>query len=68
MQEPPGPELANASTDPALQAIETAVARPLTVLQTYHSPSALGIARTAPDLAAMNRRDLIDRADYGTSL
>ena len=41
------------AADPALAAIEAATQRPLAVLQTYHSLSAQGIARTAPDLAAI---------------
>jgi len=44
------------STDPALAAIEGATGRPLAVLQTYHSLSTQGIARTAPDLAAIFAR------------
>jgi len=44
------------STDPALAAIEGAAGRPLAVLQTYHSLTALGVARTAPDLAAIFAR------------
>lgn len=42
--------------DAALGAIEAAAARPLAVLQTYHALSAAGIARTAPDLAAIFAR------------
>jgi hypothetical protein len=42
--------------DPALGAIETAANRPLRVVQTYHSLSAQGIARTPPDLAAIFAR------------
>ena len=44
------------SNDPALAAIEGATGRPLAVLQTYHALSTLGIARTAPDLAAIFAR------------
>jgi len=44
------------AADPALGAIESATQRPLAVLQTYHSLSAQGIARTAPDLAAIFAR------------
>jgi hypothetical protein len=44
------------ATDPLLPAIEAAAMRPLSVLQTYHSLSAQGIARTAPDLAAIFAR------------
>ncbi|MBL0212408.1 MAG: hypothetical protein IPQ07_00730 [Myxococcales bacterium] len=44
------------ATDPALAALEGATQRPLAVLQTYHSLSAQGIARTAPDLAAIFAR------------
>lgn len=44
------------AADPAVAAIEAAAMRPLTVLQTYHSLSAIGIARTAPDLAAIFAR------------
>ncbi len=44
------------AADPALAAIESATLRPLAVLQTYHSLSAQGIARTAPDLAAIFAR------------
>lgn len=44
------------SADPALTALETAANRPLRVVQTYHSLSTLGIARTAPDLAAIFAR------------
>ena len=44
------------ATDPALAAIEGATQRPLAVLQTYHSLSAQGIARTPPDLAAIFAR------------
>jgi len=44
------------SGDPALDALETASGRPLAVVQTYHSLSAQGIARTAPDLAAIFAR------------
>jgi len=42
--------------DPALAAIEGASGRPLAVLQTYHSMSAAGVARIAPDLAAIFAR------------
>jgi hypothetical protein len=42
--------------DPALAAIEAAAGRPLSVLQTYHSMSAAGVARIAPDLAAIFAR------------
>ena len=42
--------------DPALAMIETAAGRPLSVLQTYHSMSAAGVARIAPDLAAIFAR------------
>ena len=44
------------ASDPAASAIEAAAMRPLAVLQTYHSLSAQGIARTAPDLAAIFAR------------
>lgn len=44
------------SADPALTALETAANRPLRVVQTYHSLSAQGIAKTAPDLAAIFAR------------
>ncbi len=44
------------AADPAVEAIESAAHRPLAVLQTYHSLSAAGIARTAPDLAAIFAR------------
>lgn len=44
------------STDPALTAIENAAGRKLSVLQTYHSLTATGIARTAPDLEAIFAR------------
>jgi hypothetical protein len=42
--------------DPALAAIEGATGRPLAILQTYHSTSATGVARIAPDLAAIFAR------------
>lgn len=44
------------ATDPAASTLEAAAGRPLAVLQTYHSLSAAGIARTAPDLAAIFAR------------
>ncbi len=44
------------ASDPALAALETAAGRPLAVIQTYHSLSAQGIARTSPDLAAIFAR------------
>ncbi len=44
------------AADPALTALETAANRRLAVVQTYHSLSALGIARTAPDLAKIFAR------------
>ncbi len=44
------------AADRAPGAIEAATGRPLAVLQTYHSLSAQGIARTAPDLAAIFAR------------
>jgi len=44
------------SADPALAAIEGATGRPLAVLQTYHSLSVQGIARTGPDLASIFTR------------
>ncbi len=48
------PEVAG---DPALAALEGAAGnRPLSVLQTYHSTSAAGVARIAPDLAAVFAR------------
>lgn len=44
------------SADPALAAIEAATGRPLSVLQTYHATTALGISRTGPDLMAIFAR------------
>ena len=45
------------AADPALAALEGAAAGPaLSVLQTYHSTSAAGVARIAPDLAAIFAR------------
>ena len=38
------------SVDPAIAAIEGVIHRPLSVIQTYHSTSAAGIAAIAPDL------------------
>lgn len=44
------------AADPALAAIEAAAGRTLAVLQTYHSTSPAGVARIAPDLAAIFTR------------
>src|SRR5690242_9641688 len=44
------------AADPALAGFEAAIGAPLAVLQTYHSTSPAGVAKIAPDLAAIFAR------------
>ncbi len=47
------------SQDPSITAIEAASGRPLSVLQTYHTTSKVGIEKTGPDLAKIFARGQI---------